>query len=264
MDYKNKNVWITGASSGIGRALAHDFAKEGAKLIISSYDEKELEIVRQECLAFNKNISSVVFDLSKTEEVIKAAKDVLTKFGHIDILVNNGGISQRALVSETEIDIDRKLMEINYFAGITLTKLLLPVMKKNGYGHIAVTSSISGKFGFPLRSAYAASKHAIHGFYETLWAEEKDNNIHVTIVCPGRVQTNISLHAITKDGKAHGEMDQGQAEGITPESCSKQIITAMKKDKVEVLIGKKELLMVHIKRLFPRIFYRIVTKIKPT
>jgi len=264
MDYKNKVVWITGASSGIGRALAHDFAKQKARLIISSYDKEELEVVANECKEYTEDITTLVFDLSKQDEVKKSAEDVLKKFDQVDVLVNNGGISQRSLVRETKVELDRKVMEIDYFAGITLTKAVLPGMLKNGYGHIVVTSSISGKFGFHLRSAYAATKHAIHGFYETLWIEERKNNIHVTIVCPGRVQTNISVHALEKDGKPHGKMDQGQAEGITPESCSRQIIAAMKKDKVEVLIGKKELLMVHIKRLFPGIFYKIVTKIKPT
>lgn len=264
MNYTNKIVWITGASSGIGRALAHDFAKLKAKLIISSYEHDELEKVKEECQAYHDDITTIVFDLSKQDEVENTANDILKRFGKVDVLINNGGISQRSFVRETPIELDRKVMEIDYFSGITLTKTVLPKMIENGYGHIVVTSSISGKFGFPLRSAYAAAKHAIHGFYETLWAEERKNNIHVTIVCPGRVQTNISVHALEKDGSAHGKMDPGQAEGITAESCSRQIIAAMKKDKVEVLIGKKELLMVHIKRLFPRIFYKIVTKIKPT
>lgn len=264
MNYTNKIVWITGASSGIGRALAHDFAKQKAHLIISSFDKDELDLVAKECKEFTDDIITLVFDLSVQEEVKNAAKSVLSQFGHVDVLINNGGISQRSLVRETAVELDRKVMEVDYFAGITLTKAVLPGMLKNGYGHIVVTSSISGKFGFHLRSAYAAAKHAIHGFYETLWIEERKNNIHVTIVCPGRVQTNISVHALEKDGKPHGKMDAGQAEGITPESCSRQIIAAMKKDKVEVLIGKKELLMVHMKRLFPGIFYKIVTKIKPT
>lgn len=264
MSYENKIVWITGASSGIGKALAIDFAKQGSKLILSSYDKEEIETVKEECLKYNKNCFTKIFDLSKPKEVENMAKEVLTEFGHIDVLFNNGGISQRSLTMETSIETDRKIMEVNYFSGVTLTKAILPLMIQNGYGHIVATSSISGKFGFPLRSAYAASKHAIHGFYETVRAELKDKNIKVTIVCPGRVQTNISVNALTKEGKPHGKMDDGQAEGITPESCSRQIIAAMKKNKVEVLIGGKELLMVHIKRFFPKIFYKIVTKIKPT
>lgn len=264
MNYKDKIVWITGASSGIGKALSKDFAKEQATVILSSYEQEELKIAQTELLDFNKNIYIKVFDLSKMDEVKNAAKEILQKFGHVDVLINNGGISQRSLVTETSLEIDRKIMEVNYFAGVILTKAVLPAMIKNGYGHIVATSSISGLFGFPLRSAYAAAKHAIHGFYETVWAELKQKGINVTIVSPGRVQTNISLHALTKTGQAHGKMDDGQDNGITPEKCSQQIIRAMKKSKIQVLVGGKELIMVYIKRYFPRIFYRIITKVKST
>jgi dehydrogenase/reductase SDR family member 7B len=263
MEYKNKIVWITGASSGIGKVLSLDFAKLGAILILSSYEKEELLQVQEECLKITNNVHVQIFDLSIPEEVANAANSVLKEFGRVDVLINNGGLSQRSFVTETPIEMDRKLMEINYFAGVTLTKAVLSSMIENGYGHITVTSSISGKFGFPLRAAYAASKHAIHGFYETVRAELKDKNIRVTIVCPGRVRTDISKHALTKDGKPTGEMDAGLAAGISPESTSRQIISAMKKNKMEVLIGGKELLMVHIKRFFPRIFFRIVTKVNP-
>ena len=137
-------------------------------------------------------------------------------------------------------------------------------MIKNGGGHIIATSSISGKFGFPLRSAYGASKHALHGFYESVWTELWDKNIRTTLVCPGRVKTNISLHALGKDGKPHGKMDAGQAGGISPEECARQIMKAVRKNKREVLVGGKELIMARLKQYFPRIFYKLVIKIKST
>ncbi len=264
MEVKDKIVWITGASSGIGEALAYAFTKEKAKIIISSYQPDELEAVKSKCLSMGAEVTSVVFDLTNPESIKKAAELVLSKYGNVDILINNGGISQRSFIRETPMEIDRKVMEVNYFGGIYLTKLLLPAMIKQKQGHIAVTSSIVGKFGFPLRSAYSASKHAIIGFYETLRFEEKENNIKVTIVIPGRVRTNISINAVTKDGQKYGKMDDGQNNGITPEKSARIIIKAIKRNKKEVLVGSKELLMVHIRRFIPALFYKLGSKIKST
>jgi dehydrogenase/reductase SDR family member 7B len=264
MEFKDKIVWITGASSGIGEALAYAFVKENARIIISSNQPEELEAVKQKCQAMGADVMSVCFDLISPESIKQAADLVLQKYGKVDILINNGGISQRSFIRETPMDIDRKLMEINYFSGIYLTKLLLPSMINQKQGHIAVTSSIVGKFGFPLRSAYSASKHAIQGFYETLRFEEKENNIKVTVIIPGRVRTNISINAVTKNGQAYGKMDDGQNDGITPEKSAKIIIRAIKRNKREVLVGSKELLMVHFRRFIPALFYRLASKQKHT
>ena len=155
-------------------------------------------------------------------------------------------------------------MEIDYFSGVILTKALLPAMIENGYGHIGVTSSISGKFGFPLRSAYAAAKHALFGFYKSVWAENNKKGIRVTVFSPGRVRTNISLHALEKDGKAHGKMDAGQAKGITPEKCAQKMIRAMKRNRKDVLIGGSELVMVWIHKNFKPLYYLLVNKISST
>ncbi len=187
---------------------------------------------------------------------------IVQKYSSIDYLVLNGGVSQRSLANETPIEIDRKLMEVNYFGNIAITKAVLPQMIGQQYGHIIIVSSIVGKFGFPLRSAYSASKHALHGFFETLRAEHKKDNIKITIVIPGRVKTNISVNALNKEGKQHGEMDLGQEKGISAKSCSKQIIRSIKKNKKETLIGGKELFMVKIRRYVPFIFYKIVNKIE--
>jgi len=264
MEIKEKIVWITGASSGIGEALAYAFAKEKAKIIISSHQAVELEAVKLECQAMDAEVTAVCFDLSDSESIKQSVNQMLAKYGKVDILINNGGISQRSLIRETPIEIDRKVMEINYFGGVYLTKLLLPAMINQKQGYIAVTSSIVGKFGFPLRSAYSASKHAIQGFYETLRFEEKENNIKVTIIIPGRVKTNISINAVTKDGKTYGKMDDGQNNGITPEKSASIIIKAIKNNKREVLVGGKELLMVHFRRYIPALFYKLASKMKHT
>lgn len=262
--FQNKIIWITGASSGIGEALAYEFARFDTTLILSSRRKAELDRVAEKCSTLGAICHVYPLDLSNQEQLEQVADALLTKFGSIDVLVNNGGISQRSLLIETPVNVDRKIMEIDFFSGVTLTKKLLPTMVKNKSGHIIAISSITGLFGFPHRSAYAAAKHAMHGFYETLWAELHMQGINVTIACPGRVHTNVSLNAITKEGKAYGIMDHGQSGGITSEKCAKAIVTAALKRKVEVHIGGKELLMVFFKKHVPWLFYKLVSKVQPT
>jgi short-subunit dehydrogenase len=264
MNYQGKTVWITGASSGIGAELARQFAIEGARVIISSHEAEELEGVRQQLEPVSSDVHSVVFNLGNPDEVASTAEKVLKEFGRVDVLMNNGGISTRAEATETSLEIDRRIMEIDYFSGVILTKALLPEMIKNGYGHIGVTSSISGKFGFPLRSAYAAAKHALFGFYKSVWAENNKKGIRVTLFSPGRVQTNISLHALEKDGKAHGKMDPGQAKGIAPDKCARKMIMAMKRNRKDVLIGGSELIMVWIHKYCKWLYYKLLNRISST
>jgi len=264
VQYKGKKIWVTGASSGIGEALAYEFARQGATLILSARRIEKLEEVKNKCLSLTGTCIISPMDLAEPDTIKKSVEHVMKQFSSIDILINNGGISQRSFIIETPVDIDRKIMEVNYFGSVLLTKLLLPFMIKNGGGHIVAISSIVGKFGFPLRSAYSASKHAMHGFYESLKTELKKENIRVTIVLPGRVVTNISYNAITKNGSLHGKMDDGQKAGIDTEICAKKILNGIKKRKFEILIGGKEILMVHLRKYFPKIFFNIASRIKPT
>ncbi|MFC2086465.1 SDR family oxidoreductase, partial [Bacteroidota bacterium] len=254
----------TGATSGIGEALAYEFAALNAKLVLSSNQFDELERVKNECLKNCEKCISIGFDLENEQEIKDSVAKVVNEFNQIDVLINNGGISQRSLIIETPLEVDRKIMNIDYYGAVILTKNVLPVMIKNNGGNIMVTTSIAGKFGFPLRSAYSAAKHALYGFFETLRAEHIKDNIKVTIACPGRVQTNISKHALTKEGKEHGVMDKGLAGGITAEKCARIMRKAIQKNKREVLIGGKELLMVYIKKFIPGLFYKIIPKIDPT
>ncbi len=189
------------------------------------------------------------------------AKAVEAEMGSIDVLFNNGGISQRGHASETEESVDRKIMEVNYFGTIALTKAVLPIMRKQGSGHILVTSSLVGIFGFSLRSAYAASKHALHGFFESLRMEEKANNIKVTMICPGRIKTEISKSALTKDGKEYGALDPGQQNGMLVEDCAKQIVKATKRNGKEVVIGSlAERIGVLLNRFIPSLFWVLIAK----
>lgn len=261
--FANKVVWITGASSGIGKELAVQLAQLGSKLILSARKVEELDKLK--ATLENPNQHMVLhLDLADNGHFPELAKRVVEKYQRIDYLFNSGGISQRAEASKTSIEVDRRIMEVNYFGNIALTKAVLPYMQLQKSGHIIITSSIAGKFGFYLRSAYAASKHALHGYYESLLLEEAKNNISVTIVCPGKINTPISKSALTEDGKAHGEMDHNQETGMSVEECVSQILRATAKNKREVLIGGKEILAAKIKRFSPALFWKIIKNQSPT
>lgn len=262
--FSGKQVWITGASSGIGEALTYEFVKRGANVIISAIDPEGLDRVKNNCSAYPNEILCRPFDLSQTEDIDKLVADVIDHTGKIDYLFNIGGISQRARIEETPIWLDRKIFEINYFGTISLIKAVLPYMIKQQSGHVIATSSITGRFGFPLRSAYSSSKQALHGFIETLFLENKKNNIKASILIPGRVRTNISLHALEKDGKEHGKLDAGQANGITPQKAALQIIRGIRRNRREILVGSTEIAMLFIRRLWPWLFFRIADKVKST
>ena len=257
----NKTIWITGASSGIGEALAIQLNKAGAKLILSSRRTEELDRVRNAC-SNPENVLNVALDLSSGSSFKTEVNQVVSHYGQIDCLISNGGISQRSLIIDTDIAIDRNIMETNYFGTISLAKAILPHMIKNKSGHMVVISSISGKFGFGLRSTYAASKHALHGFFESLRFENWKKNIKVTIVCPGKIKTAISVNALDGSGKKHGKMDDNQEKGMSAENCAKQIIDAILKEKEEVYIGGSELMAVYIKRFFPKLFSKLIRKVK--
>ncbi len=258
-----KNILITGSSSGIGRSLALHYAQKGHHLILAALNQTELDKTAKECQAKGAETTAIEFDLSRPESVHALTGKVKQEFEKLDRLVHVSGISQRARADESGVDVDRKIMEINYFGAITVTKDLLPLLKKSQSAKIGVTSSISGKFGFPLRSAYAASKFALHGFFESLRLEHYDDNISVTIMCPGRINTPISLSALGADGKAQGVMDPGQANGIPVDKCAKQMHRAIERGKKEVFIGGKEILMVYFKKFVPPLFYKIARKTNP-
>jgi short-subunit dehydrogenase len=255
--YNNKVVWITGASSGIGEELSRQLAAKGALLVLSARNQEKLEAIR-DTLAFHSKHFVLPMDLEKSSEFDELAAQVFNRFGKIDVLVNNGGISQRANAFETTMEVNRKIMEVDFFGNIALTKVVLPYMQKQKSGQILVISSIAGKFGFFLRSAYSAAKHALHGYYESLSLEEEHNGISVTIVCPGKINTPISTNAVSGDGKRHGIMDHNQETGMPVDICVGKILKALQAKKREVLIGNKEILAVKIKRFFPALFWRII------
>ena len=258
------SVWITGASSGIGEACAYRYAEEGARLVLTSSSVNRLEPVAARCRELGATeVSILPYDLTCLDGIEALTDKAWDAMKGIDIVMLNAGISQRTNVEDTSMEMVRKIMEINYFAPVAIAKCLLPKMVGRGYGKIAVTTSIAGRFGFPLRCGYSSSKFALYGFFETLQAEYYEKGIRVTLVCPGRVQTNISRYALDKGGKPHGVMDPGQAGGMTAEAAARVITRAIAKEKKEVLVGRKELLMVYIKRFFPDLCATLARKIKP-
>lgn len=259
---KEKVVWITGASSGIGEAVAYAMAREGAFLVLSGRNAAKLEEVKIRCLQFTPKCWVQAMDLTAIEQLDELVSVVLEQAGQIDILINNAGRSQRSLARETPLRNDRDIMEINFFGVVALTKLVLPHMLKRQSGHLVVVSSVTGKFGVPMRTAYSASKHAVQGYFEALRAELVHDHIQVTIVSPGRIKTNISRNALTKDGQSYNKMDDGQANGLPADRCAEQIVRAIKQDRKELLVGKKEIAMVYIRRFLPALFHRLITKIK--
>jgi short-subunit dehydrogenase len=264
MDFSGKTIWITGASSGIGEAMAMEWAAYKTVLILSGRNTGKLEELKEKCEAAGSVCHVVPLDLTITESINEAAAKVFSLFPAVDILVNNGGISQRSLAVETPMEVDRTIFETNFFGAIALTKKVLPGMVSRKTGHIVVISSIVGKFGFPLRTAYSATKHALQGYFESLRAEVKEHHVKVTIVSPGRILTRISINAIDKDGGRHGVMDQAQAKGMPAATCARKIIRAVKRNRKDILIGRSELIMYYIHKFFPALYYHLSSKIKPT
>jgi short-subunit dehydrogenase len=261
---KGKVVWITGASSGIGEALAYEMARKGAKLILSARRKDELERVKGNCIvSAQPDVRTLALDLAKPEMLKLSTEAALQIFGHVDILINNGGISQRSFAKDTSIDVDRRIMEVNYFGAIALTKHLLPHFLQRKSGHIVAVSSVTGKFGTPWRSGYTASKHALHGFFDSLRAElwkEVKNNIPVTIICPGFVNTPLTLSAVTGDGTPLGKSDDANFHGMDATLFVNKMIKAIEAKKNEVYIGGREVWGVYLKRFFPDLFARIIRK----
>ncbi len=260
---KNKVVWITGASSGIGESLVYLMNGLGAKLIISSRNREALYQVKTKCKLNPIDVHVLPLDLEDGDKLQEIALSALRIFGRIDMIIHAGGLSQRALAIETEMEVARKIMEINFWGTVALTRAVLPEMKSAKSGHIVVISSLVGKFGTKGRSAYSASKHALHGYFDSL-RNELDPEIKISIICPGYIKTNLSYNALIADGSRQNKMDDAQNKGMLPDECARQILKAIKAGKEEAYIGGKEKYAVLLKRFFPGMFSSLVRKAKVT
>lgn len=260
MDFRGKNVLITGASSGIGAALAEEFARCGANLILLGRNATRLEETATRCNGAKVSIYTV--DMASRPSMDAFVEEFVKSGEGLDVLVLNAGISQRALTFDTDFDVDRAVMETNYFGPVYLTKSLSRFISGRQDFRIAVTNSISGLFGFPLRSAYCASKHALFGFFESL--EIENPGVRVTFIIPGRINTPISKSALHADGSTHDSMDAGQANGMPADKCARIAVRAIAKGRHRKLIGGVELLMVHIKKYCPWLFFKMAGKVSAT
>jgi short-subunit dehydrogenase len=260
MNFRHQVIWITGASSGIGEALARAFAREGARLVLSARNEAELRRVAAACAP--AEVLVVPLDLADAAGLPAKAEQVLAHYGRLDVLVNNGGVSQRSLALETSLDVDRRLMEVNYFGTVALTKAVLPQLLRQRAGRVVTISSLVGKFGTPYRSAYAASKHALHGFFDSLRVELHGFGVGITLICPGFIRTGVSVNALTGDGSPLGSMDEATAKGLAPDEFARRALAVIHRGEQEAYIGGKETLGVYLKRFVPGIFARVLTRTK--
>ncbi|KAM9694686.1 dehydrogenase/reductase SDR family member 7B isoform 4-T8 [Trichechus inunguis] len=258
-------VVITGATSGLGKECAKVFHAAGAKLVLCGRNREALEELTRELAAPRATKVKthkpymVTFDLADAGAIVAATAEILQCFGHVDILVNNAGISYRGTITDTTVDVDKRVMETNYFGPVALTKALLPSMIERRQGHVAVISSIQGKISIPFRSAYAASKHATQAFFDCLRAEVRQHEIEVTVISPGYIRTNLSLNAITADGSRYGAMDKTTAQGRSPADVARDVLTAVGKKKKDVILADLlPFLAIYLRTLAPRLFFSLM------
>lgn len=286
MYFRDKVVWITGASSGIGEGVAYALAKQGAKLILSARRVEALKAVSAKCVELGNRGRGMgngdmpesgaapvpyilPMDISALDALPAKAEEAIAAFGRIDILINNAGIGSRGYVVDTDIAVQQRVMQVNYFGQIAVTKAVLPYMLKqhksvrSPSGHIVVISSLTGKLPVPGRSAYCASKHALHGFFDSLRGEVHQYGIKVTIICPGFVQTHISENALMPDGSPRGgAVDKEHHAAMTPAESARHILYAIQAGKEEYDYGGAEKWAVPVRKLFPWIYSRAIRRVR--
>jgi dehydrogenase/reductase SDR family protein 7 len=258
-------VWITGASSGIGEALALQFAAEGARLVLSARRESELQRVKARCVqagAPDANVLVLPLDVTDEAAIPGAVAKVQSQFARIDMLINNAGLSQRSKCVDTDMSVYRTLLEVDVIGQIALTKAVLPLMLQQGSGHIAVTSSVAGKMGAPYRTGYCAAKHAVMGFFDALRAEVMDQGIRVTTITPGFVRTAVSDNALRGDGTKFNRTDSNIAKGMDVDKCAAVIMKGFRKGRMEIAVGEGiEMHALWLKRFFPGLVLKLAAKV---
>jgi dehydrogenase/reductase SDR family member 7 len=262
--FENQVVWITGASAGIGEALALQFAAAKSRLVLSARRESQLDRVWRLCAGYGlapDHLLVLPLDVTDYAAMPGAAVQVMERFGRIDMLINNAGISQRSRCVDTDMEVYRRLLEVNVIGQIALTKQVLPRMIEQRSGHIAVTASVAGKVGAPFRTGYCAAKHAVMGFFDALRAEVAQQGIRVTTITPGFIRTDISLNALRGDGSEYGELDADIEGGMDVTRCAEAIMKGFRKGTPEIAVGEgMEMKALWMKRFFPRTVFRLAAK----
>ncbi|WP_297764267.1 SDR family oxidoreductase [uncultured Muriicola sp.] len=254
-------IWITGASSGIGEALAYELSTMGNTLILSARNKERLKEVKAQCNNPAK-VFIIPMDLGNFNLMPSLVSHAIAATGHIDILINNAGISQRSLIADTHFDVYKKLIDINYLGTIALSKAVLPHFIAQQKGHFVTITSLMGRFGSPFRSGYCGAKHGLHGFFDVLRMEHEKDKLQVTLVCPGFIKTNVAVNALTADGSPQNVNDHATSRGMEVHTFAKKLINAVAKKKFEVYIGGKEIAGVYLKRFFPKWLHHVVQRSK--
>jgi dehydrogenase/reductase SDR family protein 7B len=257
MHFKDKVIWITGASSGIGAELARQLARLNAKLILTSRNIPVLQAIKDECLQLGSACSVLPGNMLDSNSINDLTNSAIAVFGTIDIVIFSAGVSQRSLASDTTMEVYCYLMELNFFAPVAITKSLLPHFAMKDSGQIVVLSSMAGLMGFPLRTGYAAAKHALKGFFETLQIEQMGSGLSITIVSPGRINTPISLNAVVGNGDKYGLMDRGQLNGIPVDVCARKILKAVQLRRRHVIIAESGRILWWIWWYMRPLYYKI-------
>lgn len=235
MSFEGKTAWITGASSGIGAALAGEWAKRGANIILSGRDESRLSAVANR---LETETRTLPFDVRDEDAMQAATEEAIAWKGAVDIFVANAGISQRSPAVSTAMSVYRDIIDIDLTAQIAATQALLPHMTGRGSGRLLFISSIAGKVGVPMRTAYCAAKHGLIGYADALRGELSQSGVDVHVVCPGSVATDVSRNALTADGSARGRSDKVIDNGIAPEEAAKRIVDAVELNQREIIVAE--------------------------
>ncbi|MEM9725804.1 MAG: SDR family NAD(P)-dependent oxidoreductase [Pseudomonadota bacterium] len=254
--FKDQVVWITGASSGIGEALAVAFHAEGAKLILSGRRVEALEAVQAKVGGATR-AAIIPFETTDFDALPGVVEQAQAAFGRIDILINNAGVSQRAMAADTEFDVYQRMIDIDLLAPIALTQLVTPEMRAQRSGRIIAISSIAGKVGVPLRTAYCAAKHGVFGYFDALRSEVSHLGLSVHVVAPGSIKTDISRNAMTGTGEKRGESDPAIEAGMSPEKLAEIILTQVKKGRGEIIVAEgRERLIERLRRWAPEFAFK--------
>jgi short-subunit dehydrogenase len=256
--FQNKVIWITGASSGIGEQLSLQLIQFDTKLILSARSAEGLQGVKETMIVNKQNANILQLDLENLKALPAKINEALSFYGRIDILINNAGLAMRDYALNTSIEVDKKIMNVNYFAPNMLTKALIPAMIKNKNGQIVVISSMQGKYGVPRSAAYAASKHALHGFFNSLRTEIDTRIVPITIIIPGIIQTEITKHAMKGDGSLYNKQERTQAEGLPASEAATKMIKAIAARKEEVFVGRSEGFTLLLNRVAPKLMIKII------
>jgi dehydrogenase/reductase SDR family member 7B len=254
---KDKVCIITGVSSGIGKALAFELAGQKAKLVIAARKVAELEKIKQTIEQSGGEVLVVKTDVSIEADCKNLIDEAIKHYGHIDVLINNAGISMRAIFEEVDLNVLKQLMDINFWGTVYCTKYALPHLLKTK-GSVAGVSSIAGYKGLPGRTGYTASKFAMQGFLEVLRIENLKKGLHVLIACPGFTASNIRNTALAKDGSMQGESPRDESEMMTAEEVAKHIVTAIKKRKDRIILTTMGKLTVLLNKFFPKMMDKMV------